>query len=105
LPEDYFKDCSVPITPAEILAKEMESEVSRLAPQAVIRNDFANYKDDGVDIYIYAPRKVSDILRSRLKPIFATEMTKSKGGLKAKLLVEDIENMSPEAKKKYGIPA
>lgn len=93
----------MPITPAEILAKKMESEVARLAPQAVIRNDFTNYKDDGVDIYIYAPRKVADILRARLKPIFATELNKAKGGLKAKLLMEDIENMSAEAKAKYGI--
>jgi hypothetical protein len=94
----------MPITAAEILAKKMETEVRRLAPQAVIRNDFSSYKDDGVDIYIYAPRKVSDILRGRLKPIFATELTKAKGDLKAKLLVEDIENMSEAAKQKYGIP-
>jgi len=94
----------MPITPAEILAKKMESEVRRLAPQAVIRNDFSSYKDDGVDIYVYAPRKVSDILRGRLKPIFATELNKAKGDLKAKLLVEDIENMSEAAKIKYGIP-
>jgi len=93
----------MPITPAEILAKKMESEVARLAPNAIIRNDFSNYKDDGVDIYIYAPRKVSDILRARLKPIFNTELGKAKGGLKAKLLMEDIENMSAEAKAKYGI--
>lgn len=93
----------MPITPAEILANKMKSEVARLAPNAVIRNDFSNYKDDGVDIYIYAPRKVSDILRGRLKPIFNTELGKAKGDLKAKLLVEDIENMSAEAKAKYGI--
>jgi len=94
----------VPITAAEILAKKMESEVRRLAPQAVIRNDFTSYKDDGVDIYVYAPRKVSDILRARLKPIFALELNKAKGDLKAKLLMEDIENMSEQAKLKYGIP-
>jgi hypothetical protein len=100
-----LKESKVPQTLAEVLAKKMESEVKRLAPQAVIRNDFASYKDDGVDIYIYAPRKVSDILRGRLKPILAAELNRGKGGLKARMIMEDMENMSEEAKKKYGIPA
>ena len=90
-------------TAAEILAKKMESEVKRLAPQAVIRNDYANYKDDGVDIYVYAPRKVADMLRGRLKGTMDAELRRSKG-VRARLLMEDIENMTPEAKKKYGIP-
>jgi len=90
-------------TGAEQLAKKMEGEVKRLAPQAVIRNDYTNYKDDGVDIYVYAPRKVADMLRGRLKGTMETELRRVKG-VRARLLMEDIENMTPEAKKKYGIP-
>lgn len=90
-------------TGAEQLAKKMEGEVKRLAPQAVIRNDYSSYKDDGVDIYVYAPRKVADMLRGRLKGTMETELRRVKG-VKARLLMEDIENMTPEAKKKYGIP-
>lgn len=92
------------ITAAEQIAKKMEGEVKRLAPQAVIRNDYSSYKDDGVDIYVYAPRKVADMLRGRLKGTMETELRRVKG-IKARLLMEDIENMTPEAKKKYGIPA
>jgi hypothetical protein len=91
-------------TGAEQLAKKMEGEVKRLAPQAVIRNDYSSYKDDGVDIYVYAPRKVADMLRGRLKGTLDTELRRVKG-IRARLLMEDIENMTPEAKKKYGIPA
>ena len=94
----------MPQTHAEVLYKKMESEVLRLAPQAIIRHDFSNYKDDGVDVYIYAPRKVSDTLRARLKPMLAAELNKSKGALKARMIMEDMENMSVEAKKKYGVP-
>ncbi len=90
-------------TGAEQLAKKMEAEVKRLAPQAVIRNDYSSYKDDGVDIYVYAPRKVADMLRGRLKGTLDTELRRVKG-IRARLLMEDIENMTPEAKKKYGIP-
>lgn len=91
-------------TGAEQLAKKMEAEVKRLAPQAVIRNDYSSYKDDGVDIYVYAPRKVADMLRGRLKGTMDVELRRVKG-VRARLLMEDIENMTPEAKKKYGIPA
>jgi hypothetical protein len=93
----------MPQTAAEILAKKIEAEAKRLAPQAVIRIDYANYKDDGADIYIYAPRKVADMLRGRLKSTMDAELRKSKG-IRARLLMEDIENMTAEAKKKYGIP-
>jgi len=94
----------VPQTGAEIVAKKVEAEVKRLAPQAVIRIDYSSYKDDGADIYIYAPRKITDMLRSRLKTTLDTELRKTKG-IRARLLMEDIENMTVEAKKKYGIPA
>jgi len=93
----------VPQTPAEIIAKKIESEAKRLAPLAVVRIDYSNYKDDGADIYIYAPRKVADMLRDRLKAAMEAELRKAKG-VRARLLMEDIENMTAEAKKKYGIP-
>jgi hypothetical protein len=94
----------VPQTHAEVLVKKIQSEVNRLAPQAIFRHDFSNYKDDGADIYVYAPRKVSDTLRAKLKPILAAELNRAKGDLKARLIMEDMENMSAEAKKKYGVP-
>jgi formate-dependent nitrite reductase cytochrome c552 subunit len=93
----------VPQTVPEIIAKKIEAEVKRLAPLAVIRIDFSNYKNDGVDIYIYAPRKVADMLRGRLKATLDAELKKA-NGIRARLLMEDIENMTAEAKKKYGIP-
>jgi len=90
-------------TAAEQLAKKIEGEVRRLSPQAVIRIDYSNYKDDGADIYVYAPRKVSDMLRGRLKATLDSELRRIKG-VRARLLMEDMENMTAEAKKKYGIP-
>ncbi len=94
----------MPQTLAEVLAKKIKSEAARLAPMSIVREDFSNYKDDGVDIYIYAPRKVADLLRSRLKPILDKEKSLSRGKLEARLIMEDMENMSEEAKKKYGVP-
>ena len=91
-------------TAAEQLAKKMQDELKRLAPQAVFRTDYTSYKDDGVDIYVYAPRKVADMLKGRLKGTLEAELRRVKG-TRARLLMEDIENMTPEAKKKYGIPA
>ena len=93
----------MPQVAAEQLAKKVEGEAKRLAPQAVIRLDYANYKDDGVDIYIYAPRKLADMLRGRLRGTMDAELKRVKG-VRARLLMEDIENMTAEAKKKYGIP-
>jgi hypothetical protein len=101
-PNLLLKEMNVPQTPAEQIAKKMESEAKRLAPQAVIRIDYSNYKDDGADIYVYAPRKVADMLRGRLKSALELELRRIKG-VKARLLMEDIENMTVEAKKKYGI--
>ncbi len=100
----YGKDYPVPQTAAEILAKKIEAEAKRLAPQAVIRIDYSNYKDDGADIYVYAPRKIADMLRGRLRSSLDTELKRTKG-VRARILMEDIENMTAEAKKKYGIPS
>jgi hypothetical protein len=97
------KESTVPQTVPEIIAKKIESEAKRLAPLAVIRIDYSNYKNDGVDVYIYSPRKVSDMLRGRLKGTLDAELRKA-NGIRARLLMEDIENMTAEAKKKYGIP-
>jgi hypothetical protein len=93
----------LPITGPEQLAKKVEAEVKRLAPQAVIRSDYSSYKADGVDVYVYAPRKVADMLRGRLRGIIDAELRRL-SNIRARLLMEDMENMTPEAKKKYGIP-
>ncbi len=93
----------MPQTAAEIVAKKIEAETKRLAPQAVFRADYGNYHDDGVDIYLYAPRKVSDMLRGRLKGLMDGELRRVKN-VRARLIMEDIENMTEEAKRKYGVP-
>ncbi len=93
----------MPQTPAEQIAKKMEAEAKRLAPMSVFRIDYTHYKDDGADIYVYAPRKVADMLRGRLRGIMDAELRRA-SGVRMKFLMEDIENMTPEAKKKYGIP-
>jgi hypothetical protein len=92
------------LTAAEQLATKVENELKRLAPQAVIRKDYTNYQDDGVDLYVYAPRKVAYIMQGKLKAIVDAELRRVKD-LRARLLMEDIENMSAEAKQKYGIQA
>jgi hypothetical protein len=94
----------VPQIPAEQLAKKVEAELKRLAPQAVMRCDYSNYQDDGVDLYVYAPRKIADIMRGKLKAVMDAELRRVKD-LRARLLMEDMENMSAEAKQKYGIQA
>lgn len=102
-PGSTQEELTVAQTGAEQLAKKVETEIKRLAPNAVIRNDYSSYKDDGVDVYVYAPRKVADMLKMRVKGVMDAELKRLKG-IRARLLMEDIENMTPEAKKKYGIP-
>jgi hypothetical protein len=94
----------VPQTAAEVVAKKVEAEVKRLAPQAVVRVDYSSYQDDGADLYVYAPRKISDMLRDRLKSTLNAALRTTKG-IRVRLLMEDIENMTAEARNKYGIPA
>ncbi len=91
-------------TAAEQVGKKLEAEAKRLAPNAVVRLDYTAYKEDGVDVYVYAPRKISDMLRGRLKGAMDVELRRVKG-TRARLLMEDIENMTEVAKAKYGIPA
>ena len=102
-PGSTQEESTVAQTGAEQLAKKVETEIKRLAPNAVIRNDYSSYKDDGVDVYVYAPRKVADMLKTRIKSVMDAELRRLKG-IRARLLMEDMENMTPEAKKKYGIP-
>ena len=91
-------------TAAEQVGKKMEAEVKRLAPNAVVRIDYTAYKNDGVDVYVYAPRKIADMLKGRLKTTLDAEIRRV-AGTRGRLLMEDIENMTTEAKAKYGIPA
>jgi len=90
-------------TAAEQVGKKLEAEVKRLAPNAVIRLDYTSYKEDGVDVYVYAPRKIADMLKGRLKGTLDQELRRAKG-TRGRLLMEDMENMTMEAKNKYGIP-
>ncbi len=94
----------MPQTKAEIVSAKIQEEMKRVAPHAKVRVDFEGHNDDGADIYIYAPRKHTDMLASRAKKL-RDSMVKGDQFLTIRILAEDIENMSEEAKKKYGITA
>ena len=93
----------MPQTKAEIISNKVKDEIKRLAPHAIVRVSFEGHGEDGADIYIYAPRKHTDMLASRAKKL-RDSMIKGEKFLTIRILPEDIESMSEEAKKKYGIP-
>lgn len=89
-------------TQAEAIAERLKNEAKRLYPGSLIRVSLEPYpNDDGADVYIYAPRKYADMLLTKLKAAKLTFLkgTKVDGG-KVKILMEDIENISPELKEK-----
>lgn len=90
-------------TKPEIIVTKIESEVKRLAPNVVTRISYEGFSDDGADLYIYAPRKIADMLQTRAKKLLASLLGNDR--LTIRIMVDAFENMSDEAKKKYGIPA
>ena len=90
----------MPQTKPEIISSKIQAEIKRLAPNAVVRTEFSG--DDTADVYIYAPRRFCDMLASRAKKLRDAEVRGDKF-LTIRILAEDVENMSDEAKAKYGI--
>jgi hypothetical protein len=89
-------------TQAEAIAERLKGEAKRLYPGSLVRVTRDAYpNDDGADVYIYAPRKYSDMLLTKLKTAKITFLknTKVDGG-KVKILMEDVENITPELKAK-----
>ena len=56
----------MPKTPAEICADKVVAELKRLCPPAMVRISQEAYGDRGADIYVYVPRKFTDMLRKKL---------------------------------------
>jgi hypothetical protein len=88
------------MTQAEAIAERLKGEAKRLYGQVLIRVSLDAYpNDDGADVYIYAPRKFSDMLLSKLKIARMTFLKNTKvDGDKLRIFMEDSENMSPELK-------
>jgi|DewCreStandDraft_4_1066084.scaffolds.fasta_scaffold04675_12 hypothetical protein len=90
------------MTQAEALAERLKQEAKRLYGGALARVSIDAYpNDDGADLYIYAPRKYSDMLLSKLKVLKMQLLKNSKvDGDKLRIFMEDSENMSPQLKEK-----
>ncbi len=88
------------MTQAEAIAERLKGEAKRLYAGALIRVSLDAYpNDDGADVYIYAPRKFSDMLLTKLKAARITFLKPTKvNGDKLRIFMEDSENMSPELK-------
>ena len=93
----------MPQSQPEQIATKIQLEIKRLAPNAVVRLSYEGFKEDGADIYIYAPRKVMDMLSMRAQKM--RDQLKGNKMLNIRVMADAFENMSAEAKKKYGIPA
>lgn len=93
----------MPQTKAEIISSKIRDEVKRLAPNAVVRVDFEGQDDSAAaNLYIYAPRRHADMLANRAKKL-RDSLKRGDTFLTIRILCEDIESMSEEAKKKYGV--
>ncbi|MEI7640724.1 MAG: hypothetical protein WCJ46_04350 [bacterium] len=88
------------MTQAEAIAERLKQEAKRLYPPSLIRVSLESYpNDDGADLYVYAPRKYSDMLLAKLKVAREAYLKNTRVDMsKIKILVEDIENMSAELK-------
>jgi hypothetical protein len=89
----------MPKTAAEQIAEKIVAEAKRLCPPAMIRVSHEAYGDHGADIYIYTPRKFTDMINQRLK---GTKMEALKGTRqeadKIRIFVDAQETMSEKAK-------
>lgn len=90
------------MTQAEAIAERLKQEARRLYGQALIRVSLEAFpNDDGADIYIYAPKKFSDMLLSKLKVAKIQFLKNTKvDASKVRILMEDMENIKPELKAK-----
>jgi hypothetical protein len=89
----------MPKTAAEQIAEKIVAEAKRLCPPAMIRVSNEAYGDHGADIYIYCPRKYTDMINQRLK---GTKVEALKGtrqeAEKIRIFVDAQETMSEKAK-------
>jgi len=90
------------MTQAEAIAERLKQEAKRLYGGALMRVSLEAYpNDDGADIYIYAPKKYSDMLLSKLKAAKMGFLKNTKvDGDKVRIFMEDMENMNPELKER-----
>ncbi|MCE5300325.1 MAG: hypothetical protein LLG37_05565 [Spirochaetia bacterium] len=90
------------MTQAEAIAERIKGEAKRLYGPILVRVSLDAYpNDDGADIYMYAPRKYSDMLLTKLKAAREQFLKGTKVDRdKLRLFMEDSENMSPELKAK-----
>ena len=87
------------MTPVEKLADELKKEAKRLCPPAFIK--IGADSDREANVYIYAPRKFADMLQTRLQAKRAQLLKATPGSLNIRILMEDMEKMSPELKEQY----
>ena len=89
-------------TQAEAIAERLKGEARRLYGGALIRvSRDAFPEDDGADLYIYAPKKFSDMLLNKLKTAKLQFLKNTQvSGDKVRIFMEDMENMSPELKER-----
>ncbi len=89
----------MPKTAAEQVSEKIVAETKRLCPPALVRVSNEAFGDYGADIYVYAPRKYSDMLRDKLK---VAKLNSLKGTRqeadKIRILVDNIETMTEKAK-------
>jgi hypothetical protein len=90
------------ITQAEAIAERLKQEAKRLYGGALVRVSIDAYPgDDGADLYVYAPRKYSDMLLAKLKTLKIQLLKNTKVSAdKLRIFMEDSENMSPQLKEK-----
>jgi len=90
------------MTQPEAIAERLRAEAKRLYPGVLVRVSLEAFpNDDGADIYIYAPRKYSDMLLSRLKTARQQFVKNTKVDVtKLRIIMEDAENMSAELKQR-----
>jgi hypothetical protein len=90
------------VTQAEAIAERLKAEAKRLYGGALCRVSLEAYpNDDGADLYVYAPRKYSDMLLNKLKAAKMQFLKNTKvDSDKLRIFMEDIENMTPELKQR-----
>lgn len=90
------------VTQAEAIAERLKAEAKRLYGGALCRVSLEAYpNDDGADLYVYAPRKYSDMLLNKLKAAKMQFLKNTKVDAdKLRIFMEDIENMTPELKQR-----
>ena len=88
------------MTPVEKVAEDLKKEAKRLCPPAFVKVSADPAHDREATVYIYAPRKFADMLQDRLKTL-RTQLLKTTPNLNVRIMMDDMENMSPQLKEQY----